>query len=85
MLFKVCFNVGVSQCKPHMPTSFDGMAGFEVVASHVFPQVLLVAITLVGDQTRDGGASPEAECEASLSLDQWTYWPYQGSDPIPRC
>ena len=55
-----------------------------LVWSHVFPQVVLTAITLVGAQTRDGGALPEAECEASLSPDQWTYWPYQGWDPIPR-
>ena len=65
-------------------SAFGGRAGFVLYASHVFPQVLLAAITLVGAQTRDGGASPEAECEASLSLHQWTYWPYQGSDPIPR-
>ena len=61
MLFKVCFNVGVYQCKPHMPTSFDGMAGYEVVASHVFPQVVLTIVALVGHWTGDGGASAMTE------------------------
>ena len=49
-----------------MPNSFDGMARFEVVANHVFPQVVLEVVMLVGHWTGDGGASTMIEVELPL-------------------
>lgn len=66
VLFKACFNVGMSQCKPHVPNSFGGMAWFEVVASPIFPQLVLAVVTLVGPWTGDGGAGTMTEVELPL-------------------
>ena len=66
VLSKACFNVAVSQCKPHVPNSFGGMAWSEVVASHIFPQVVLAVVTLVGHWTGDGGAGTMTEVELPL-------------------
>ena len=43
-------------------------AGFDMEASHIFPQSVLAAITLVGGGAGDGMASAGAGCEAILSL-----------------
>lgn len=49
-----------------MPNSFGGMDGFEVFASHIFPQVVLAVVTLVGHWPGDGGASTMIEVELPL-------------------
>ena len=36
--------------------------------SHVFPQGVLAAVTLVGDEAEDGGARARARCELGLLL-----------------
>ena len=64
-----------------MFNAFGGRAGFDVDASHVFPQNVLAAITLVS-----GGAGDRAGlgCEARILL--WsvaiTALPGTGSDPM---
>ena len=52
----------------HVPTAFGGRAGFDVDASHVFPQGVLAAVTLVGDGAGGGGARDGAVCEAGRPL-----------------
>lgn len=42
------------------------MDGFEVFASHIFPQVVLAVVTLVGHWPGDGGVSTMIEVELPL-------------------
>ena len=42
-----CSFVGVSLCRLHILSAFGGRTGLDVVASHVFPQGVLAAITLM--------------------------------------
>ena len=49
-----------------MPSAFNGRAGFDVDASHIFPQGVLAAVTLVGPVAGDGGAKVCAGCEVGL-------------------
>ena len=49
-----------------MPSGFGGRPGSEVGMSHVFPQGVLAAITLV--RGGDGGAKARAKCELGLLL-----------------
>ena len=48
VVLKGCSYVGASLCRLHVPSVLGGRAGFDVDASHVFPQGVLAAITLVG-------------------------------------
>lgn len=66
MFLKVYTIVGVSQSKPHLPKTFGGMAGSEVDASHIFPQVVLAVATLVAHLAGDGGAGTTMEEELPL-------------------
>ena len=45
--------VGVPCCRRHMLKAFDGRAGSDAGASHVFPQSVLLAITLVRIDSED--------------------------------
>ena len=49
-----------------MPKAFAGMAGCEVDASHIFPQVVLAVATLVAHWARDGGVGTMIEVELLL-------------------
>lgn len=51
-----------------MPNAFGRMTGSEVDASHIFPQGVLVAVTLVGSGAGDGGAKGGPGYEARLPL-----------------
>ena len=52
----------------YLPTAFDGRAGFDENASHVFLQGVLASMPLVGDMTHEGGARGYARCEVALPL-----------------
>ena len=65
---KGCSYVGISLCRLCVPSVSDGGAGFDVDASHVFPQSVLAAITLVGGVADDWGARVCAGCKAGLPL-----------------
>ena len=47
--------VGMYLCKQHVFNPFDDRDQFDVAASHVFPQGVLAAITLVGGAAADRG------------------------------
>ena len=63
--------VGASLYKLHVPNAFGRRVGFDLVASHIFPQGVLAAITLVV-----GGAGDGVESEPNVS---WNFlsslWP----------
>lgn len=67
-VLKRCPHLRGSLRRMHMPNAFHGRSGFDVDASHVFPQDLLAAITLVGSGTYDEGPRACKECEAGLPL-----------------
>ena len=81
---KGCSYVGISLCRLCVPSVSDGGAGFDVDASHVFPQGVLAAITLVGV----GLELEELEQAPGVRQDflsgQWPSPPYWVSGPIPR-
>ena len=52
----------------HLLSGFGVRAGFDMNTSHMFPQVMLAAINLVGSGARDGGARASARCELGLLL-----------------
>ena len=58
--------VGVSLYSLHVPSHFGGRAGFDINTGHVFPQLALAAVTLVGGGTGEGGARAGARCEPGL-------------------
>ena len=60
--------MGASQYCLHVPSGFDGRAGSEVSMNHIFPQRVLVAITLVGGGAGNGGARARARCGLGLLL-----------------
>ena len=60
--------MGASLCRLHVPSAFGVRAEFDVDASHVFPQSVLAAITLVGGVADDWGARVCAGCKAGLPL-----------------
>ena len=66
VILNVCSYVGVFLYRPHMTNSFGWGAGFDVDESHVLPQHLLAAITLVGGGARDGEARAGTQCESGL-------------------
>lgn len=55
--------VGVSQYSLCVPRDFRVRPGSEMSMSHVFPQGVLAAITLVGGGTGDREAGARAMCE----------------------
>ena len=52
----------------HVPNAFGGRPGFDKNTSHIFPQGVLVAITLVGGGAGSGGARAGAMCKPGLPL-----------------
>lgn len=63
---KGCSYVGASLFRLCMPIAFHGRDGFDVDTSHVFPQGVLIAITLIEGMAGDGGASTGWEVELPL-------------------
>lgn len=47
MVWKGCSYMGASLCRLCVPSVFHGRDGFDVDTSHVFPQGVLTAITLI--------------------------------------
>lgn len=68
VVLKGCCYVGASLCRLHMSNAFDGRAGFDVDASHIFPQGVLAAIIFVGVEAGGAGARAGAGCEVGLPL-----------------
>ena len=60
--------MGVSLNSLRVPNGFGGRAGSDVSMSHIFPQGVLSAITLVGGWAGDGGARTRANCDPGLLL-----------------
>ena len=54
VVLKGCPYVGVPLCKVCVPSAFGGRAGFDMDASHLFPQGVLAAITLLGGGGKRG-------------------------------
>ena len=63
--------MGVFLCHLSVLSAFGGRAGFEVIRDHVFPQDVLAAITLVGEEAGDW-AKDRARCEPELAYAQWS-------------
>ena len=60
--------MGTSLYSLHVPSAFVGRAGSDVNMSHVSPQGLLAAITLMGVEAGDEGARARASCELGFLL-----------------
>ena len=60
--------VGAPLCSLRVPGGFDVRARSEVSSSHILPQSVLAAITLVGGGARDEGVRARARCEPGLLL-----------------
>ena len=54
----------VSMC----PVALEGRAGFDLNTGHIFPESMLVAITLVGGVVGDKGPRARARCDLGLRL-----------------
>ena len=60
--------MGISLHSLCLPNGFDGRAELEMDTVHVFPQGVLLAITLVGGGAGDEVSKARARCELGLSL-----------------
>ena len=60
--------VRVSLYRLLVSSVFSGRAGFDVDASHIFPQGVLANITLVFGRTGDEGGRAGTWCEGRLTL-----------------
>ena len=67
-VLKLCPYVSVSLFSLCVPSDFGRRAGFDMNTSHVFPQGVLAAVTLVGGRAGDGGAKARTRCEVRLPL-----------------
>ena len=83
MVWKGCSYVGASLCRLYMPSVFHGRDGFDVDTSHVFPQGVFTAITLI-----EGVAGVEVLAQSG----KWDFLsaqclspPCQGLNLIPSC
>lgn len=56
IVFNGCSYVGAYLGRLCVLNAFDRRAGFNMDDSHIFPQIVLEAITLVVGGTKDGGA-----------------------------
>lgn len=74
--------MGVSLYRLHVPDTFGRGAGFDMEASHIFPQGVLEIVTLVGVGTGHRGARGRTGSEAILPLYSVTVTalPGMGSD-----
>lgn len=68
VVLKRCSYVGAFLYRLHIPSAFDGRAGFDMDPTHVFPQGVLAAMTLVEGRAGDEGATARAIREARLLL-----------------
>lgn len=57
-----------------MSNIFGRRAGLDVKASFVFPQGMLEAVALVGDEARDGETKAWTDCEAGLLCSVASLW-----------
>ena len=69
----------------YVPSGFDGRAGFDVNISHIFPQGVLAAITLVGSGLEKEGLGPEPGVSQGFPSLQWPSLPYQRWGQVPSC
>ena len=60
--------MGASLCRLCVSKVLGAGAGFDMDASHVFPQSVLATITLIGGVVGVGGSKACAGCEAELPL-----------------
>ena len=60
--------MGASLYRLCVPNAFGGRAGFDMNTSHIFPQGVLAAITLVRSGAGEGGARAGSRCELGLLL-----------------
>ena len=66
LVLKGCACVGTSLYSLCVPSGFVGRAVSDMSMSHIFPQGVLAAITLVGGGAGDRRASARARCEPGL-------------------
>lgn len=59
----LCGEIPIQSACAH---GFGGKAGFILNTAHVFPESMMVAITLVGDVAQDGGARARAGYELAV-------------------
>ena len=59
LVLKGCPCVGASLDSLHVPSGFGGRAGSDMSTSHIFPQGVLAASTLVGYGLEMEGLKPE--------------------------
>lgn len=62
VVLNLCSHVEVSLYRLHVPNAFGERAGFDVDPSHVFPQGVLEAITLLGSDAGERGTSAGTGC-----------------------
>ena len=67
-VLKECPCEGAFLFSLRVPSGFGGRAGSAVSTSHVFPQGVLAAITLVGSRAGDAEARAGAKCKSGLLL-----------------
>ena len=85
-----CSLEGVSLCGSmiyslRVPSGFGERAEFDVNTSHVFPQGVLAAITLVGCGAGDRGVRAKARCELRIPLCSVAVLLYLGWGQVPSC
>lgn len=66
MVIKECSYLGASLCRQHLHSAFGRRAGFDVDASHIFPEVILAAFTLVVVAAGGGAARAHSWCKTEL-------------------
>ena len=66
LVLKGCACVGASLYSLCVLSGFDGRAGSEVNTSHILPQSVLEAITLVEGGAGHGGAGARGRCKLGL-------------------
>ena len=76
--------MGVSLCRLHVPSAFGGNAGFDVDTSHIFPQGVLLDITLVGNVVVMEELEPRQDNKAGLPLCSVTIAVLSGVGSAPK-
>ena len=65
-VLKGCPSLGAFLSRVYLPTGFGGRAGSDMNTSHIFPQGVQAAITLVGCGAGDGGTRARFRHELGL-------------------
>ena len=68
MVLKGCFYVGASLCRLCVFSAFGVMPGFDMDASHIFPQGVLATVNSIESVAGVGGSRAYVACEVGLSL-----------------